>query len=373
MPEGPPPWPRSSDAIRAALDEVHRSGDWGRYHGAQCEALAAELAAFHQPEGSAPLDASLCCSGTIAVELALRGLGVGADDEVILAAYDFPGNFRAIEAAGAHVVLVDIDPRTASVDLDQLPAAVGPRTKALIVSHLHGGMAPMRKIMQLAAQLGIAVVEDACQAMGAKIDGRQAGAWGDAGVLSFGGSKLVSAGRGGAVLSAQPAVNQRIKVFSERGNQAFPLSELQAAVIRPQLHHLQADSQLRAARAQQLLTSMAHVDCLDSLLQASPANLPGLYKLGFWYSAEKAGDTGRGDFLAAVQAEGVALFEGFRGFARRGARRCRKVGELPHALAAADRMVILHHPVLLEPPEVIERLASALAKVSAACPLRPSS
>ena len=74
----------------------------------------------------------------------------------------------------------------------------------------------------------------------------------------------------------------------------------------------------------------------------------------------------RDDFLGAVRAEGVALDEGFRGFSLRGSRRCRKVGDLPQSQHAAERMMVLHHPVLLSPAETIDRLAAAIAKVASA-------
>src|SRR5690606_8468971 len=138
--------------------------------------------------------------------LALRGLKIGPGDEVLLAGYDFAGNFRAIEAVGARPALIDINPATWCLDVDLLESAIGPETRAVIASHLHGGLVPMRRLMQLASARGIAVVEDACQAPGAIIDGRRAGTWGDAGVLSFGGSKLLTAGRGGAVLTQSAEV-----------------------------------------------------------------------------------------------------------------------------------------------------------------------
>src|SRR5437868_5651821 len=101
MSSGPPSWPPRDEAILAALQAAYADGSWGRYHGPHCERLRELLAEMHGTP-----HVWLCSSGTIAVELALRGLKVSADDEVILAAYDFPGNFRAIEAVGALPVLV---------------------------------------------------------------------------------------------------------------------------------------------------------------------------------------------------------------------------------------------------------------------------
>src|SRR5207253_3531136 len=124
--------------------------------------------------------------------------------------------------------------------LDALPAAIGPATRAVIVSHLHGGLVPMRELTALASAKGIRVIEDAAQVPGALVQGRKAGAWGDAGILSFGGSKLLSAGRGGALLTSQADVHQRARLYQHRGNVLSPLSELQAAVLLPQLDKLDA-------------------------------------------------------------------------------------------------------------------------------------
>src|SRR6185369_14161484 len=92
----------------------------------------------------------LCGSGTYAVELGLRALQVGLGDEVIQAAYDYDGNFYGIHAVGALPVLVDVDPRNGNLALDGLEQAVSPMTKVIIVSHLHGGIVPMRALMDFA-------------------------------------------------------------------------------------------------------------------------------------------------------------------------------------------------------------------------------
>src|SRR5439155_13714733 len=147
-----------------------------------------------------------CGSGTFAVELALRALKVQPGDEVALAAYDYPGNFLTLHALGARPVLVDVSPGNAVLDVTQLAAALTPEVRAVIVSHLHGGLAPMRAITELVRSRGVAVVEDACQCPGAVVEGRPTGAWGDAGVLSFGGSKLLTAGRGGAILTPHAGI-----------------------------------------------------------------------------------------------------------------------------------------------------------------------
>lgn len=339
--------------MRAALLAAYADGSWGRYHGTNCDRLIAALTEYHAVE-----QVTLCCSGTIAVELALRGLKIGPGDEVLLAGYDFAGNFRSIEAVGARPALVDINPATWCLDVDLVESAIGPETRAVIASHLHGGLVPMRRLMEIAASRGIAVIEDACQAPGAIIDGRRAGTWGDTGVLSFGGSKLLTAGRGGAVLTRSAEVHQRIKVFAERGNDAFALSELQAAALLPQLAKLNARNATRRDRARQLLTQLADVSLLSSVQIADPPNEPAFYKVAWLFTGE------RERFIAAAQREGLAIDAGFRGFAARGAKRCRHATSLEQSRAAAERTVVLHHPVLLESAALVARAAGAIRTAS---------
>jgi dTDP-4-amino-4,6-dideoxygalactose transaminase len=305
----------------------------------------------------------LCSSGTCAVELALRGLNVGLQDEVALAGYDFPGNFRAIESVGARPVLVDIDRRTWCVDTTQLAGIVQSGLSAVIVSHLHGGIANMQDLVELARQNGIPIVEDACQATGATIQGRTAGAWGDVGVLSFGGSKLLSAGRGGALLTNREEVLQRLKIHCERGNVAYPLSELQAIVLQPQLDRL-FDQNAQRRKGVDRLTSL--LESCDALRVVDTLDLPcdpSYYKLAWAYDPEACGGRTRGEFIAAVRAEGVAIDRGFRGFTRRGSRRCRRAYPLTASEEAAQTTLLLHHPVLIEPPETVDRIAEAVWKV----------
>ena len=350
----PPRWPFRSAAVEAILAEAIDSGAWGQYHGPYHERLVGQLQESFQVAEALP-----CCSGTIAIELALRGLKVGPGDEVLIAGYDFPGNFRAIEAVGAHPVLVDIDPRTSCMDVTLIGDAAGDSTKAMIVSHLHGGIAPMQQVMETAAERNIQVVEDACQCPGATIGGKPAGSWGHVGALSFGGSKLLTSGRGGAILSNDPAIAQRIRVFRDRGNDAFPLSELQAACLLPQLDELPDQNTKRTAAVARLRDQLT--DCTDlapihcEFLDAEPA----YYKVGW------IGDSERFDvdtFVCAIQREGVAIDRGFRGFVKRSKRRCRHSGPLPHSTSAANNTLILHHPVLLSELDEIDNVATAIER-----------
>lgn len=356
FPEGPPTWPRNSEGVRAALEQVWRDGDWGRYEGPWGRRLCERLAQIHNVE-----QVLLCSSGTIAVELALRGLGVVAGDEVILAGYDFPGNFRAIEAIGARPVLVDLAADGWNLDAGELDAAYSPRTKAVLVSHLHRSMAPLPLIQAWAHSRGVQVLEDACQNPGGRVAGRVAGSWGDASVLSFGGSKLLTAGRGGAVLTRRADVFQRMKISNDRGNLAYPLSELQAAAIVPQLDELSELSERRRTGVERLDRALAGAGGLsrgDSM--AHPDDAPTFYKASWFVESSLERGFHRERLITAARAEGIALDAGFRGFAGRGGQRCRKIGGLPRSRRAAEQTVLLHHPVLLSDAGTLDRVAAVL-------------
>ncbi len=358
---GPPGWPPVEEDIRAALEKAYRTGDWGRYHGHNHAALTAAISTWLGIE-----HVQLCCSGTIAVELALRGVGIPAGGEVVLAAYDFPGNFRAIEAAGGRPVLVDIDPHTWCLDADSFAEAVSTgsaNVRAVIVSHLHGGLVDMDAVATIARDRGIAIVEDACQCPGASVHGELAGTLGDVGVFSFGGSKLLTAGRGGAIVTRDPAIAQRARIHAERGNAAFPLSELQAAVLLPQLSRLPHYHEVRRRNARRLLKALAASHAL-SPVRDYPTDRPAYYKIALSVARTTNAASWREEFLRAAHAEGLDLGPGFRGFATRPTRRCRKVGDLRYSRRAAEATLLLHHPVLLDSEATIDLVASTLDEIA---------
>jgi dTDP-4-amino-4,6-dideoxygalactose transaminase len=359
-PQGPPDWPTPDEDVLQALQSAYKDGSWGKYQGVYVERLEKELARYHSLEFAAT-----CGSGTFAVELALRALKIGPGDEVILAAYDYGGNFLNVHAVGAMPVLVDVDPDSWNLDPNCLREVIGPKTRAVIVSHLHGGLVPMREVMEIAAERGILVIEDAAQAPGAVIQSRKAGTWGDVGILSFGGSKLLTAGRGGAFLTRHADVFQRARLWLHRGNHVCPLSELQATVLLPQLDKLNARNQQRAASVRFLSEKLNETGIpLRPLGNKCSDSEPGYYKLGFQYSAADFKGLSRERFLKAMRAEGIAMDEGFQALhVGRSPSRFRQAAELSEANRAHHNTVILHHPVLLGQPADICNVIQAVQKI----------
>ena len=350
----PFPWPMPDSEVFDALQQAYRDGSWGVYHGPNCAAFREDLCEYFGVE-----HALLCSSGTIAVELALRGLGVQSGDRVVLAGYDFPGNFRAVDAIGARPVLVDIQRESWSLDAESLAEVTLPGVKAVIVSHLHGGLADMESIMGIAQERGWLVVEDACQQPGAELSNRKAGTWGDVGILSFGGSKLLTAGRGGAVLTKNALILQRMKISSEQGNQAFPLSELQATVLRPQLCKLDERNELRRDRANSLRKETTDCESIAPVSLRADGN-PTYYKFAWTLLPAEQQPELRDRLLASLHARGAPLDVGFRGFAGRSGKRCDKPVPLDVSSAYSNSSLLLHHPILLAHKEAALQLAEVL-------------
>ena len=369
-------WPIAGETIREAVLSAIEDGSWGKYDSRWTTDLSEKIKNQFQCEHVLP-----CCSGTIAVELALRGVGVAQGDEVVLAGYDFPGNFRAIEAIGAFPVLCDVVEDGWVIDAQLVEQALSPTTTAIIVSHLHGQIADMQTIRQQVEEWNkrrtrpIWIVEDVCQTPGGSIDGRPLGSFGDVAALSFGGSKLLSAGRGGALITNSADISQRAIIYNSRGNQAFPLSQLQAAVLGPQLDELNNFTEARNRSASRLIEATKDIETLvglqqivDSLNSAGGCTLmPAFYKLP-WLLKDRTTGWSRGEFIAALQAEGVNIDAGFRGFLRRSSRRCRRIGVLANSQLAAQQTLVLHHPILLEREQTIDLVAAAMRKVANASP-----
>ncbi|MEE2827369.1 MAG: aminotransferase class V-fold PLP-dependent enzyme [Planctomycetota bacterium] len=356
----PPDWPIADEPIRQAILESLNDGSWGKYDSVWTDRLVERLRELYQVE-----HVLLCSSGTIAVELGLRGLGAAAGSEVVLAGYDFPGNFRAIEAVQAFPVLCDVIQGGWVMDPAAAGEAITENTSAVIVSHLHGQIAPLKEIREILQEANIPIVEDACQMPGGHIDSRPVGSLGDVAALSFGGSKLLSAGRGGALLTQSAEIYQRAKIFNSRGNEAFPLSQLQAAVLGPQLDTIEDYNEKRHARAQELIRGTAGNSVLNPLQQvlSEESYLPAYYKLPWLFEDVKSGCP-RGDFINAIQAEGVAIDVGFRGFTRRSNKRCRQVGQMINSRFSSLQTVILHHPSLLQDSEYAALICQAIQKVT---------
>lgn len=357
FPNGPPSGVPDSPLIFENLRKAFLEGSWSGYDTGHVTALEETLANLFEVE-----IAMTCASGTLAVEVGLQALRLPEGSLVGMAAYDYPGNFLAIHALGLMPFLIDTDPDTAQISLSGIQNALGHGISALVVSHLHGGLVPMRGVMALCENAGVAVIEDACQAPMAVVQGKPAGSWGDFGALSFGGSKLITSGRGGAVLSRKPDLAQRAKMHLLRGSKIAALSELQALVLLPQFMDLKKNNQSRQLSARLLEKELSEIQGIKPLL-VPEGDLRAFYKLGLIFDSSTFG-LDRKSFIAAMQAEGIACDAGFDCIHRHRSRnRWKAAGPLPNADILHDCMLVVHHPVLLQGEEAVFKIIQALERI----------
>jgi dTDP-4-amino-4,6-dideoxygalactose transaminase len=199
-------------------------------------------------------------SGTSALHLALLATGICPGDEVITVSMTFVATTAAILYCGAKPVFVDVDPRTWTMDPNLVEAAITPRTRAILPVHLHGLMADMDPIIDIARRHKLVVIEDAAQSHGAEYKGRRAGSMGDVGCFSFyPGKNLGAYGEGGAAVTDQPVLAQRMRLLRDWGQQSkynhvvpgfnYRMDAIQGAVLKVKMNYIEMWTDARRAVA----------------------------------------------------------------------------------------------------------------------------
>jgi perosamine synthetase len=190
------------------------------------------------------------CNGTVGLHLALKVLGVGAGDEVIVPDLTFIATGNTVVTAGATPIIVDVCRDTYCIDPAKITEAISPRTRAIIPVHLYGHPAAMHAIMAIARERGLFVIEDAAEAHGASIAGVRAGAFGDCGVFSFYGNKIITSGEGGMITTSDPdfyakarllrdhAMSKEVRYWHTEIGYNYRITNMQAALGLAQLEQI---------------------------------------------------------------------------------------------------------------------------------------
>lgn len=185
---------------------------WISSAGEYVSRFEALLAQFCQVE-----QAVVCCNGTVALHLAVAALGIGPGDEVIVPSLTFIASANAVAYTGATPVLIDCDPDSWLISLDAVRQAITPKTRAIMPVHLFGHPAPMDELRAIADEHNLFLIEDAAEAIGATYKGRMAGGLGDVGTFSFYGNKIITTGEGGAVLTNDKALADKVRLLRGQG------------------------------------------------------------------------------------------------------------------------------------------------------------
>lgn len=339
--------------------------------GPEVDAFERELAALLDVR-----EAIAVSSGTDALLATMMALGIGPGDEVVTSTYSFFATAACVTRLGATPRLVDIDADTYHLDPAAVAAAIGPRTKAIVPVHLYGLCADMDAIMAVADPLGIPVIEDACQAIGASFGDRRAGTIGRAGCLSFFPSKnLGGFGDGGLVTTNDAVLAHELRLLRNHGAEPkyihariggnFRLDAIQAAVLRVKLPHLPQWTAMRrrnADRYRRLFAASAAADVVA--LPVEPVGRTHIYNQFVVRVAQR--DRVRGYLTShgiGTEIYYPVPFHLQECFASLGHHR----GDFPVAEAAAESTLAL--PIYGELTEdqqrlVVETVAAAVAHVA---------
>ncbi|WP_025774180.1 LegC family aminotransferase [Neomoorella thermoacetica] len=255
-------------------------------------------------------------NGTAGLHLALKLLGIGPGDEVIVPALTFIATVNPVVYVGARPVAVDVDPRTWNIDPAAIEKAITKHTRAIIPVHLYGNPADMDAILGLAREYGLYVIEDATEALGSTYKGKKTGTFGHIGVFSFNGNKIITTGGGGMLVTEDPELARRARILVNQGREPgeteyehkeigfnYRLTNLQAALGLAQLERLPeflAAKRRNAAIYRRELQGIPGVDWQQEL----PGTESNWWLFSILIIAEKYGES-REALMARLSGRGI--------------------------------------------------------------------
>ncbi len=327
-----PAWPVFGPEEERAVTEVVRSGKWWRYcfgevtePGPETEEPRSKVAEFQ--EAFARFQGArygiACANGTAAIEIALKALGIGPGDEVIVPPYTYVATASAPLMVNAVPVFCDIDYDTFNLDPLRLAEAVTPRTRAVIPVHFAGQAADMESILAVARRHNLFVVEDAAHGHGGSWNGRGLGTLGHAGTFSFQASKNMTAGEGGLITTDDPGLAELCESYLWGGRQKgrawyehfrlawnYRLTEFQGAILLEQLKRLEAQAARRMQNGRYLNQRLAEIPGIRPLRIPAYATRHSYHLYVFRFDAAEFGIS-RQQFLAALAKEGIPCSGGY--------------------------------------------------------------
>lgn len=315
-----PVWPFFDEGDRQALLDVMESGVWGGYHEAVGE-LEERFAAFHGADYGLAL-----ANGTVSLEIALTAIGIRPGDEVIVPPITFVASASAIARVGAVPVFVDVDSQTINLDPFKVEGAINKRTRAIVVVHFAGCPVDLDRLTQICERHHLSLIEDCAHAHGAEWRGKRVGSFGAFGSFSFQGSKNMTAGEGGILITSDAELAEKARAISNQGRRTggawyehvtlgtnARLTGFQAALLLNQLKRLPTQVETRMKSAARLREGLREIgglvptpEVLDEEVTAH-----GYHLFSMRYIESRFAGAPRQRVVAALQAEGVPATLGY--------------------------------------------------------------
>ena len=314
-----PRWPYWDQNELNNLKEVIESGKWGSLQGNKVKTFAEQYASHHQAKHG------ICVSsGTVALSIAIKSVGIGCGDEVILPAYTFIASASAILDAGAIPVFVDIDPNTYNIDVAKIEEAITAKTAGIMPVHFGGRPVDMDSLLKIAQKHQLKIIEDAAQAWGSEWNHRKVGAIGDAGGFSFQASKNITAAEGGIILTNDDETAKFCRSYANCGRIEggvwyehyylggnFRMTELQAALLLAQFDRYPAMKSKREKNANYLSKHLSQIEGIE-VLKNDPKITSNSVHLYIWrYQKKHFNDVPKSKFIETLQKEGLILSAGY--------------------------------------------------------------
>lgn len=313
-----PKWPIYNEQDETALLDVLRSRRWcrlyeGSYEGSVGEEFEQKFADYHGAKYGVAV-----ANGTVAIQLALRTLGVGERDEVLVPPCTFIGTASAVSEVGAIPIFVDVDPQTYQIDPGQVEKNITKRTKGLIAVHYAGYPADLDSLLPLVEKHKLFLIEDCCQAHGTEWEGRKVGTRGDMGCFSFQVAKSLTSGEGGFVLTNRKDLAEKAKLIHDFGRAVgrpayeqnilssnYRLSEFQAALLLSGMSRLEEQTNYKDRNGKFLKQQLKEIEGIQTLKEDRRITKRGYFVFILRYNESKFEGISRDRFLKALRAEGI--------------------------------------------------------------------
>lgn len=377
-----PTWPIFNEKEEQALKEVLYSGSWWRNAGCQVKAFEEEFAKYQGCTSG--ISAS---NGTVAIEIALKALGIGEGDEVIVPDFTFYSTVSAVLAVKAIPVIVDVNEETFCLDAERIKQAITDKTKAIIPVHMAGNISDMDDIIEVSSKYDIAVIEDCSHAHGAKWKGRDAGSFGTLGTFSFQNAKLMTSGEGGMILTNDVTMKNRLTLETNCGRAENDtnyqhvligtnarLSEFQGAVLRVQLKRLDEQIAIREKNYQYLFEGLNEIEGIQMQKISPDMSVNPHYMIMFYYDKAKFNGAERSEFVAYLKSNGIPCNRSYECIHKlpvfkllpenswriaanetiNGERHCKNSERI------SDEVVCLNHNILLGDKKLIEQIVEII-------------